>query len=144
MSEVATNMEEMRAFVDKYQLKRTALATRAGPHAATSTKDKDSRSDVVLITGTTGRFGCHLLAQLLADDEVSCVYALNRQENDSGVLGLERRQTDAFNSWGHDISLLSPRKLVNLVGNLSDKNLGLDEDVYAKVSVMAISAFVTV
>ena len=33
---------------------------------------------VILITGTTGNIGSHILAQLLSDDRISVVYALNR------------------------------------------------------------------
>ncbi len=84
--------------------------------------------DVVLTTGTTGGLGCHILVQLLSDDAVKTVYALNRPSAD-----LVRRHQDVFQRNGLDLEWLRSPKLCLLEGTLTEPALGLDNPTYAKV-----------
>jgi len=81
---------------------------------------------VVLVTGTTGYLGSHLLAQLLESDSFTKVYALNRPSSSS----LVTRQQTSFTKRGLDTGLLEMSKLVLLEGDLNEKLLGLSEEVY--------------
>ncbi|KAJ7618680.1 hypothetical protein FB45DRAFT_755992 [Roridomyces roridus] len=85
--------------------------------------------EVVVVTGTTGALGSHLLAQLLSMDEISAVYAFNRPGKN-----LEQRQHDAFTTYGLDARLLQSNKLWLLGANLTEPTtLGLPENIYSRV-----------
>ncbi|KAJ3555779.1 hypothetical protein NM688_g2383 [Phlebia brevispora] len=78
---------------------------------------------VVLLTGTTGNIGSHILAALLADDCVAKVYGLNR----SGPSGeIAKRQRAAFQDRGLPLELLSSGKFVPLAGDLTSDRFGLE------------------
>ncbi|KAI0633130.1 acetyl-CoA synthetase-like protein [Trametes polyzona] len=121
-AERAEAVKRMRAMLDKYSagLERGFpegnVASRGGP-------------EVVLVTGTTGRLGSHLLAQLLARTDVVKVYALNR-----GAPGSEgkivERQKAAFREWGLDVPLLETGKVVFHVVDLAKPKFGLTEEAY--------------
>ncbi|KAI0821733.1 acetyl-CoA synthetase-like protein [Trametes gibbosa] len=64
-----------------------------------------SSKEVVLITGTTGGFGCDALEHLLLDDDVERVYAFNRK----GSKALERQRAQ-FRARGLDERLLHSPK----------------------------------
>lgn len=116
-------IEGMKALVAKYSAqlpiaprqKARALGTGAG--------------ETVLLTGTTGRFGRYVLAQLLADARVARVYALNRGS------ALEERQVEAFREANLPMSLLAPGKLVLLSGDLSREDLGLEPVLLSEVRI---------
>ncbi|KAJ7052189.1 acetyl-CoA synthetase-like protein [Mycena amicta] len=78
---------------------------------------------VVLLTGSTGSLGSHLLEMLLKSPEVEIVYAFNR----TGTVPVARRQRGTFDQHGLDTALLDSPKLVYLEGDTSKKNLGLTE-----------------
>ncbi len=86
--------------------------------AALRTREKDE--DVVLITGTTGGFGCDVLEHLLRDDNVAKVYAFNRR----GTQALDRQHA-RFRERGLDESLLSSSKFVMVEGVLDAPDFGL-------------------
>ncbi|TFK74139.1 putative aminoadipate reductase [Pluteus cervinus] len=83
----------------------------------------------VLVTGTTGNLGAHLLGQLLRDDRVGRVYALNRP---SSKTSLERHQ-ERFRDHGSDLTLLGSSKLVFLEGDTAQPLLGLEETQFTEV-----------
>ncbi|CCM03416.1 uncharacterized protein FIBRA_05547 [Fibroporia radiculosa] len=74
---------------------------------------------VILVTGTTGRLGTHLLASLLEDTRIAHVYALNR-----GSSLLERQQA-SFDSAHLPSAALSGPKLTLISGDLGQDNFGL-------------------
>ncbi|KAJ7509627.1 putative aminoadipate reductase [Mycena galericulata] len=80
---------------------------------------------VVLLTGSTGGLGSHILETLLASASVHRVYAFNRR----GRTPLSQRQHDAFVDRGLDGKLLSSEKLVYLEGDSSESDLGIAVDV---------------
>lgn len=90
----------------------------------------------VIVTGTTGRLGCHVLAQLLRTPSVDKVYALNRGSQGD----MDDRQRVAFEACGLDLALLQSQKVSLLSANLAEDNLGLSETLYQEVSVHSHSA----
>ncbi|TFK74161.1 acetyl-CoA synthetase-like protein [Pluteus cervinus] len=83
----------------------------------------------VLLTGSTGNLGSHLLDQLLRDDRVGRVYSLNRPSSKSSLERLLERFTDQ----GLDLKLVDATKLVFLEGDTARPYLGLDETQFTEV-----------
>ncbi|KAI8996302.1 acetyl-CoA synthetase-like protein [Trametes punicea] len=128
-------IERMRTMLDKYSegLERRFPQKLANDHAtrhANRHADENAiRGETVLVTGTTGRLGSHLLAQLLARADVDKVYALNREPSGS-VQALAARQKDAFKQWGLDATLLDSGKVVSHAVDLAKPNFGLSREAY--------------
>ncbi|KAJ7045268.1 male sterility protein-domain-containing protein [Mycena alexandri] len=93
---------------------------------------KASTRAVVLLTGSTGGLGTHLLQILLDLASVRRIYAFNRR----GRAPLAERQKAAFLDRGLDAKLLSSDKLVYLEGDTTSQNLGLPLDVWTEVRDM--------
>ncbi|KAJ7760072.1 putative aminoadipate reductase [Mycena maculata] len=95
-----------------------------------------SGNAVVLLTGSTGGLGSHLLEMLLDSASVERVYAFNRK----GRTPLSERQHEAFADRALDVKLLSSEKLVYLEGDASRSDLALPADVWTALrdSVTAI------
>ncbi|TFK85858.1 hypothetical protein K466DRAFT_664208 [Polyporus arcularius HHB13444] len=112
----------------------------ASPGACTGT-GSISEGGTIVITGTTGCFGSHLLAQLLQTPDVARVYALNRQSS-GDVLALQERQRDAFRKWRipWEDSWLTDHRVSFHIANLAKPFLGLPQAVYGELrrSVTAI------
>ncbi|THG99107.1 hypothetical protein EW026_g3199 [Hermanssonia centrifuga] len=83
---------------------------------------------VVLLTGSTGNIGSHILAALLADNRISKVYTLNRASSTS-----EDRLATAFRDRDLPVALLSHPKLRSLAGDLSQDNFGLEQSIYTEI-----------
>ncbi|KAJ6558269.1 acetyl-CoA synthetase-like protein [Mycena capillaripes] len=81
---------------------------------------------VVLLTGSTGGIGSHILEILLGLASVERVYAFNRK----GRTPVSERQREAFVDRALNVSLLSSPKLVYLEGDTSKADLGLPLDVW--------------
>ena len=116
------HVEAMFAMCDKYTADLNAHKPLAGV--------EPFKREVVLITGTTGSLGTYLLARLLQDPRVFRVYALNR----AGKGSLLQRQEEACKDRGVDVSLLQSNKLRLVVGETSEKSLGVGDALYAEVS----------
>lgn len=84
---------------------------------------------VVLLTGSTGNVGSHILAALLANPRIDKVFTLNRPS-----ATLHDRQQASFLERRLDIQLLQDSKLVSLVGDVAKVNFGIDPEVFAEVS----------
>ncbi|KAI9056494.1 acetyl-CoA synthetase-like protein [Trametes sanguinea] len=87
-----------------------------------------SGKDVVLITGTTGGFGCDALEHLLCDGTVERVYAFNRK----GSKALERQRAQ-FRARGLDESLLDSPKFKMVEAVLHESDFGLDPSLLDEV-----------
>ncbi len=94
--------------------------------------DVKASSETVLVTGTTSRLDSHLLAQLLAREDVVRVYALNRESSGS-VEKLQQRSRDAFVQWGLDESLLDSGKVSFHAADLAKPYFALGESLYEEV-----------
>jgi thioester reductase-like protein len=115
----------MCAMVEKY--------TTGLPKLQSSNVNAGAPLSVVLLTGTTGRLGCYLLAQILENPDVQRVYALNRGGvNDKQ--DLIERQRSAFKAWSLDETLLDGKKIVLLAADLAEETLGLDTDTFNEIA----------
>ncbi|KAF7378113.1 Acetyl-CoA synthetase-like protein [Mycena sanguinolenta] len=85
-----------------------------------------STSQVVLLTGSTGGLGSHILEILLRHPAIDRVYAFNRPSRKP----VSERQRDAFADRALDIALLTSEKLIYLEGDSAKENLGLPLDVW--------------
>ncbi|KAJ7127122.1 acetyl-CoA synthetase-like protein [Mycena epipterygia] len=113
----------MRAMLDKYSTGFPVRSSLEQPPMHTVAK-------TVLVTGTTGRLGCHVLAQLLNTPSVDKVYALNRGSQGD----LDDRQRVAFEACGLDLALLNSQKVSLLSVNLAEDNLGLSNALYQELT----------
>ncbi|PIL33563.1 hypothetical protein GSI_04186 [Ganoderma sinense ZZ0214-1] len=91
-------------------------------------KRPPGQTDVVLITGTTGGFGCDALEHLLRDETVQLVYAFNRK--DSHALERQRKQ---FAARGLDSSLLDTSKFRMVEAVLHEPGFGIDAEVLEEI-----------
>jgi len=118
----------MEAMVEKYS---SSFSSRQVREDAASTS---AACNVVLVTGTTGRLGSHLLAALATRPDVKTVYALNR----APASDIEERQRKTFESWGLDTEILRSGKIVLMTADLAKPFFGLAEDVYSEASPTVI------
>ncbi|KAJ6514509.1 male sterility protein-domain-containing protein [Mycena vitilis] len=109
-------------FVEKMIAKFSEGLTSAEAHHRNSLPG----SVVVLLTGSTGGLGSHMLEMLLRVPSVERVYVFNRK----GRNPVSERQLDAFTDRALDVSLLSSPKLVYLEGDTSSADLGLPSDIW--------------
>ncbi|KAI0350279.1 acetyl-CoA synthetase-like protein [Trametes cingulata] len=84
--------------------------------------------DVVLITGTTGGFGCDALEHLLRDEKVDRVYAFNRKASNA----LER-QRHQFRVRGLDEKLLDSPKFRMVEAELHETDFAIDPELLEEV-----------
>ncbi|KAG7097694.1 hypothetical protein E1B28_005019 [Marasmius oreades] len=111
--------------------------TSGGLPRETFAKPSSGESEVVLATGTTGTFGCYILASLLCSSRVSKVYAIVRKTSND----IKSRQKEAFVARRLDVSLLDSPKLVLLEGDTTADNFGLNSEVYKELQDTITSIF---
>ncbi|OSC98632.1 acetyl-CoA synthetase-like protein [Trametes coccinea BRFM310] len=87
-----------------------------------------SGKDVVLITGTTGGFGCDALEHLLRDESVARVYAFNRK----GTNALDRQRAQ-FRARGFDEGLLTSPKFKMVEAVLHERGFAIDQELLDEV-----------
>lgn len=90
---------------------------------------------VVLVTGTTGSVGAHVLANLLQDNHHSTVYALVQSHHNASESPLQR-QISTFRVYDLDVSLLSSKKFMVIGCNFEKDFLGIPEETYNQVSML--------
>ena len=90
--------------------------------------------DVVVITGTTGGFGCDVLEHLLRDEDVGMVYAFNRR----GSRPTERQRV-RFRERGLDESLLGSPRFRMVEVELDAPGFGVDPILLEEVLVYSVS-----
>ncbi|KAJ7656557.1 hypothetical protein B0H17DRAFT_1265163 [Mycena rosella] len=118
----------MNELVEKYS------SSMAHTHSelTTSADQPVLSGQAILLTGSTGALGCHILAQLLGKDQVQTIYALNRKSPDG--VALVERQITAFKNQGLPHTLVQSAKLTLLEGELSDVNFGMPLATMNKLS----------
>lgn len=118
---VPSNSKEDAAYIErmvaKYSLGLPTFKGRPSP-------DCDL---IVLLTGSTGNLGSHILASLLSEKRVVKVFTLNRSSP------RHNRQEDSFADSGFPLKLLGSKALHPLVGDISLPDLGLEPGVFAEV-----------
>ncbi|EED78057.1 predicted protein [Postia placenta Mad-698-R] len=87
--------------------------------------------DVVLVTGTTGSLGCHLLEALSLTPTVHRIYALNRASKDGTPLYV--RQKAALIERAIDARILNLQKVVLIEGDLNHPTWGLTEGTFEEI-----------
>ncbi|KAF9261228.1 acetyl-CoA synthetase-like protein [Marasmius fiardii PR-910] len=104
-----SKIQVMRDFVERY--------SRHFPGSSNGGGARNGNSKIVLLTGSMGGLGCFILANLILDEHVSQIYALNRVKDDEP---LGNRQRRAFRERGLHEELLLSEKLELVEGNLLD------------------------
>ncbi|KAJ7625813.1 putative nonribosomal peptide synthetase [Roridomyces roridus] len=120
------SVDDHKAAVEAMISKYSHGFDRPIPPIATTPRSSDA---VVLLTGTTGALGSHILAMLLESASVQRVYAFNRR----GRTPISERQHDAFVDRGLNTELLSSAKLVYLEGDTAKSDLSLPADVWTEL-----------
>ncbi|KAI0031502.1 acetyl-CoA synthetase-like protein [Vararia minispora EC-137] len=123
---IARRLTAMQSMVVRYSANFSPLRPSSGP-----APDKET----VVVSGTTGRLGCHLLERLIRDSAVGHVYALNRgsARDTDPAAALLARQKVAFEKWGMDPELLGSGKVTILASDYAKERLGLDPATYAGI-----------
>ncbi|KAJ6491913.1 acetyl-CoA synthetase-like protein [Mycena sanguinolenta] len=88
-----------------------------------------SAGHVVLLTGSTGGLGSHILENLLSHPAIERVYAFNRP----GRIPVSERQRGAFVDRALDITLLASEKLIYLEGDTAKEDLGLPHEMWTEL-----------
>ena len=103
------------------------------PARPSNLRVREGTTDVVLVTGTTGGFGCDILEHLLRDEEISLVYAFNRKGTNA-----RERQRARFRERGHDEQLLDSPKFRMVEAELQLADFGVEptllEEIRASVT----------
>lgn len=131
--EIAGNVQDSRnpTATPRAQILRELVSqyTASFPARPVALRQPTNDLDIVLVTGTTGGLGAHILVHLLQDPAVGVVYALNR------VSASIKQQRTTFDRYGLDDGLLDSSKLRFLMCDLSQPSFGLDLSVYEEVSM---------
>ena len=86
---------------------------------------------VVLLTGSTGNIGAHILEALLREPRILRIYTFNRPS--SRQVSLLDRHRERFEDKGFDTLLLTSEKLVFLEGDASQDDLGVSSLIFNEV-----------
>jgi hypothetical protein len=126
---VEAKITKMKAMVEEFTSFPVAAngAANVRPNGATT-------EQVLLLTGTTGGLGSHILRDACENEEVVRVYAFNRPQKKGS---LAQRQRDVLREHGLDESIVDNEKVVLLEGDLTAENFGLEESVYKEVRNLA-------
>ncbi|KAK0230496.1 hypothetical protein IW262DRAFT_1453406 [Armillaria fumosa] len=116
-----SKVDIMHAMVLKYSNDRPVMSAKH-PNRLISETGK-----VVLLTGTTGALGCHILASLILDQAVRRIYAVNRP----GKVSAKERQQQSLIKHGLDINM---EKDTMLEVDLSSKNQLFSSEVTSSVT----------
>ncbi len=125
-AERAARIAHMENMLNKYS------AEFKKPQWTSSQAGSTWSGETVLITGTTGRLGSHLLSQVLQKPEVVRVYALNRGAPRESAK-VHERQAEAFKMWDLDQSLLASKVSFH-TADLTLPYFGIDEATFVEVS----------
>ncbi|CAL1703617.1 unnamed protein product [Somion occarium] len=110
---------DIQTLIDKY--------TPKFPEDATTEPFEGAEEAVVVLTGSSGHLGSHILASLLQQDKVAKVYTFNRGND------VVEKQRNAFQNRGLPVSLLQDKRLVQLPTDLSVSSLGLSPDILHEI-----------
>ncbi|KAF7340995.1 Acetyl-CoA synthetase-like protein [Mycena sanguinolenta] len=119
-----TQADAVEKMIEKY-----SVGFEAPMNCPEKIQVSSSDGAVVLLTGSTGGLGSHILEILLALPSIDRVYACNRK----GKMSVLERQKEAFVDKALDVALLSSDKLVCLECDTVKENLGLPIDVWTAI-----------
>ncbi|TGO13434.1 hypothetical protein BPAE_0739g00020 [Botrytis paeoniae] len=114
--------EEMQQLIDRY-----------GDFPSHKSFANSDTSDYVVLTGSTGSLGAHLVAQLAMMPNVRKIYCLVRGKSQADarlrvISSLRKR------SMYHTLGLTERQKIIALPSQLSDSKLGLSEKLYSSIT----------
>ncbi|QRV95029.1 L-aminoadipate-semialdehyde dehydrogenase [Ceratobasidium sp. AG-Ba] len=118
------NLIAIKSLIDKHTPTRPAST----PQVLRLTGER------IVLTGTTGALGSHILVQLLQNDKVERVWALNRKPRNGDVMN---RQRLSFEDKSLDVGLLESEKLVLLEAELTKSGLGLASSMLDEIRTTA-------
>jgi hypothetical protein len=138
--------DQMSDYLFKLNLTQLATATDQGSeqqmlnmvsqYAPCHSCPKDSTdtnklgTDTVLLTGSTGSLGCHLLELLFYSPSISRIYALIRPHPTHSIL---KSQSDALKKINKSPDILADQKIVLLEGISSASRFGLSTEQFNKI-----------
>lgn len=126
----AESVSHARVQAIEDMIRKYSLPEPAPP--ASSDTAHASRAPVVILTGSTGHLGAHILQQLLRNPRVERVYALNRV-SPAGGRAIASRHADRFRDLGLDEQLLLSATLVHIETDTAAARLGLSDVLYEEV-----------
>ena len=85
----------------------------------------------VLLTGSTGNLGSHILETLLRDPRILRIYAFNRRSSQQPL----DRHIERFENNGLDEALLKSGKLTFVEGDASQDDLGVEPSLFNEVCI---------
>lgn len=123
---VVVNNEARRKTTDEY-IQRATVGFKAPNRPVAAISDEGYG---VLVTGTTGSLGCHVVARLVRDPAVKTVVCLNRRSKETAF----DRQMQAFVDKAIDLNPQELSKLQVIESDTSEPNLGLSRDQFADLT----------
>ncbi|KAH0581464.1 hypothetical protein H2248_012544 [Termitomyces sp. 'cryptogamus'] len=125
--QLLTETELIEELIAKYSINLGLLPLES---AAPSAQNLDL---VVLLTGSTGHLGSHILANLLKEDRITRIYAFNRDNQKSK--SLLDRHGERFVDIGIDPRILKNEKLILITGDARRFDLGIEAELYREISL---------
>jgi hypothetical protein len=95
--------------------------------------------NTVVLTGTTGFLGAHILQELLIRSDVHSVYAINRV--DSAGSSILQRQTSVFRQYGLNVLLVTSPKLVLVEADMASNDLNITDKTRNEVELSFLPCF---
>lgn len=86
---------------------------------------------IVLLTGSTGGLGSHMLASMVTNPQFKKIYAFNRPS--LKMASIYDRHNTMFKKHGLDARLIDDQKIVYLCGDATKANLGISAHMYGEV-----------
>lgn len=83
----------------------------------------------ILLTGSTGFLGAYLLKELLEQTEAT-IHCLVRASNTGDGFNRIQKNLEKFSIWDQEFA----KRIVPVIGDFSERKLGLSDDEYAKLS----------
>ena len=119
---VKSHVDQIETMIARYSNSWPTVNGNAGP------------GTIVLLTGSTGNIGSHILEALLRDPRILRIYAYNRPS--PRQVSLLDRHRERFEDKGFDKALLASEKLVFLEGDASQDDLGVPTSVFDEVGTI--------
>ncbi|KAJ7164330.1 hypothetical protein C8R46DRAFT_901456 [Mycena filopes] len=130
----SNDTSRIQSMIDKYSkllLPRSDLAATVGARNA---------NHIIILTGSTGTLASQLLALLVAREEVTAIYCLNRAVAGETLL---ERETRAFRRIGLDEGVLQSPKVHLVIADLTAADLGLPGEVLERGRAGSVSVIHT-
>ncbi|KAF7915729.1 uncharacterized protein EAE97_012187 [Botrytis byssoidea] len=114
--------EEMQRLIDRY-----------GDFPSHKSCANSDTGDYIVLTGSTGSLGAHLVAQLAKMPNVRKIYCLVRGESQADAR-LRVMSSLRKRSIYHTLELTERQKIIALPSKLSESKLGLTEELYSSIA----------